>query len=81
MDAVAATFVDLVLSREALPNVLNLVHPRGISWHKIFNDINEHLNPALPLVPFREWLGRLELLADNAGPDELAAVVSHHPQI
>ena len=76
MDAVAATYVDLVLSTSDLPSLVNLVHPISVSWHDMFNAMNKCLRSPLPFISLEEWIKKLEMLSVEAGPEELEKMVS-----
>ena len=74
-DAVAQAFVDLVVSREPLPTVVNLVHPQAVPWSQALGDINNQLSTPLPVIPFSEWISKLEAVSANADAKQLDAVV------
>lgn len=76
MDAVAGTFVDLVSSPAQLPSVLNVVHPRGVSWRSVLESINNNLWPSLPFVPAYKWLVEVEKLSESPNTTDLERVVS-----
>ena len=75
-DAVAQAFVDLVVSREPLPTVVNLVHPQAVPWSQALGDINNQLSTPLPVILFSEWISKLEAVSANADAKQLDAVVS-----
>lgn len=75
MDTVAGAVLNLVLSRESPPDVLNVVHPRPARWTEVFGTINDALGAQLPFVPYAQWLAKLEALATNADNGQLEAVV------
>ncbi|KAL6300002.1 hypothetical protein BKA93DRAFT_741263 [Sparassis latifolia] len=70
MDAVANATVDIVLGVEA-PVLVNLVHPRPVQASTILDNLNEALGLKLPIVPFAEWVQKLEEAALNASTKEL----------
>ena len=76
MDAVSGAFTDLVLADTDLPQLVNLTHPRRVSWRDIFKNVNAQLNPRLPFLPYSEWLSKLEQLSENAGSEDMEKVVS-----
>ena len=76
MDAVSGAFTNLVLADTDLPQLVNLTHPRRVSWRDIFKNVNTQLNPRLPFLPYSEWLSKLEQLSENAGPEDMEKVVS-----
>lgn len=65
MDAVANMTLDLAKSDNALPPVLNVVHPRPSPWIDVFTNINDALGARLPFIPFEQWVTVLEEQAAN----------------
>ncbi|KAK7035340.1 hypothetical protein VNI00_011871 [Paramarasmius palmivorus] len=57
IDLAATSIID---SRAAMNETIHIVHPRPVPWNSLIVPIAEDLQ--LPLVPFREWLSRLEHL-------------------
>ncbi|KAH8102928.1 hypothetical protein BXZ70DRAFT_927267 [Cristinia sonorae] len=58
---VASRFVlDSILSTESLPAVVNLVHPHPVPWQEVFTAIKQVIGGPLELVPFDDWVSRLE---------------------
>ena len=78
MDAVADAFVDFLVSREPLPELVNLVHPHAVPWSTVIHNINEQLATPLPIIPFQEWVAKLEAVSDNATAEQLDKIVSAH---
>ena len=70
MDAVAMTFVDLILVDKPPPCLFNVVHPHGVPCSEVFDNINQRLSTPLPVVPFDEWVQKLERYSEKAGPGE-----------
>ncbi|GJE99007.1 acetyl-CoA synthetase-like protein [Phanerochaete sordida] len=70
MDAVATAATDFVLSSERLPALVNVVHPRLTPWRTIMDDVNTSLGLQLPLVPFDQWLGALNVVAARAASED-----------
>ncbi|KAF7798286.1 hypothetical protein EIP86_009505 [Pleurotus ostreatoroseus] len=66
VDVVAQVFVDLLFSPKRLPPVINVVHPRPITWKQIANYLSGALRTPLPLVPLQTWLQQVEAFAENA---------------
>ena len=64
---VAATALLDFRSSIGSERVLNLVHPRPVPWTAVMSPIAEALK--VPLVPFAEWLARL-----NRSPDTSEAM-------
>lgn len=76
MDAVGQAYVDWVLTKEDLPALMNVVHPRPTSWDIILRGLRQELGDGLPIVPVQEWVGKLEELAKDPSPEDLMRVVS-----
>ena len=59
MDAVSGAIIDLVLSnKEQLPQLVNVVHPKPISWHSLAGLLATKLS--LQMIPYEDWLAKLE---------------------
>ena len=76
MDAVGQAYVDWTLTKEDLPALVNVVHPRPTNWDVILNGLRQQLGDSLPVVPVEEWVAKLEELARNPVPEDLVRVVS-----
>ncbi|CAL1703601.1 unnamed protein product [Somion occarium] len=75
MDTTARTIVEVVLSPSPLPPVLNVVNPRPVPWNQVFKDISQSISqdgPSIPIVPFEDWLTKLEALSSNVTAKDLA---------
>lgn len=55
VDSMAEAIVEM---RDSLYPVLHLAHPRPVSWSSVIVPISKALS--LPLVPYSEWLERLQ---------------------
>lgn len=75
MDALAGAVVDLVVTLEPLPALLNVVHPHRTSWNALVTAFNSCLKEALPVVPFAEWLATLERVAERGRNSDVADIV------
>lgn len=75
MDTVAGTVLDIMVSPES-PSVVNVVHPRPVPGSKVFSTISDALGSQIPLVPYQDWLAKLEDAAQNTNPLQLEAIVS-----
>lgn len=73
-DSVANTFVDLALTEEPLPRVLNLVHTRPVAWRTVLEYLNKCMAAPLAIISFEEWLSKVEDAA-NQSTDALDRVV------
>ena len=69
-------YVDLLVARESLPSMVNVVHPHSTTWEKVLADINEELGGNLPYVSMDEWVKKLEGLETDASSDDLQRIVS-----
>ena len=77
MDAVATAATELILSSQRLPPLLNVVHPRPITWKGVFESINSSIGgQPLKMVPLIEWLETLESTARDGGSEDLQRLVS-----
>ncbi|TCD65176.1 putative NRPS-like protein biosynthetic cluster [Steccherinum ochraceum] len=73
MNTAARAMIDIIFSVTGQPDPLlvNLVHPRPIKWSTVFQSIGDALSKPLPLVPFTEWLAKVESLSENANAQTL----------
>lgn len=78
MDAVAGAIIDLLQSEEPPAGMINVVHPRPISWRETFEAVNKALSLDLPFIPFEDWVAQVESKSVNASPQTLESVVSIH---
>lgn len=78
MDTVAGAVLDIMVALES-PSVVNVLHPRPVSGSKVFSTISDALGSQMPLVPYQDWLAKLEEAAQNPSPLQLEAVVSASP--
>ncbi|KAI5884843.1 acetyl-CoA synthetase-like protein [Schizophyllum commune H4-8] len=71
MDAVAGTLLDAAFSKTPLSPSHNAVHPRPVAWSQMIKHIQHSLKSFvqrdMPIVPFAEWLSKLE--AASTRPD------------
>lgn len=78
--AVSNAILDVAFAEEEPPVVVNLVHPRPIAWGTVMrpvaNAIAEYkvTRVPLPVVPFSEWLGKLELSAKDASEENIQRI-------
>ena len=76
MDAVATAVKELVLSREALPPVVNVSHPRPVPWSAIAAHLHASLGThTLRRVPSQEWVRAIEDLSKSCTAQDLERVV------
>lgn len=75
-DAVAQAVADFVLTPTALPEVVNVVHPRPVPWDDVIQGVNHALAKELPVVPFGEWLKAVEKVEVEGRAEDLGRVVS-----
>ncbi|KAI5999974.1 putative aminoadipate reductase [Pisolithus albus] len=80
MDAVSGAILDVALSDEKPPIVVNLVHPRPVEFEALMKPISDALfeqnitRGRLPLVHSSEWFRRLEKQAIGAKEDKIQQV-------
>ena len=79
---VAAAVLDVAFADSA-PQSLNIVNPQRARWSDIISSIQNAIleqkslhSDRLTIVPFVEWLVRLEKRAANASSEDLAQIVS-----
>ena len=79
--AVSDAILDVAFADEEPPLIVNLVHPRPTAWESVMQPISEvmyqkRLTPfPLPLIPFTEWVQRLEKRAVNTSEEDVGRVV------
>ncbi|KAG2068654.1 putative aminoadipate reductase [Suillus decipiens] len=78
--AISNAILDVAFAEEEPPIAVNLVHPRPIVWRALMQPIADALaehkvtsNP-LPLVPFSEWLEKLELRAKDLSEETIRRI-------
>ncbi|TFK46448.1 acetyl-CoA synthetase-like protein [Heliocybe sulcata] len=75
MPAATQVMLDVSLAEEIQPIAINAVHPRPAKWRNIMKAISKALGEScgvLPLVPFKEWVQKLERCAGhNTTADDL----------
>lgn len=76
MDAVASIVLDLVLSRQPEPRLVNVVHPQPTPWDTIIKQINNFAGANLPTIPYAEWLNKLEAHGKDSSSQILVTIVS-----
>ena len=73
MDVVAHIMADLMFSKTPLPPSLNVAHPRPIPWSQMIKYVRVSLRRAthqdLRIIPFHEWMLRLEAAALQSSVD------------
>ncbi|KAI0698168.1 hypothetical protein BC835DRAFT_1413297 [Cytidiella melzeri] len=74
MDAVAGAILDLVLSKDDPAGMLNVVHPRPISWRETFDAANVALGLSLPFIPFADWVAQVEARSADASQQTLESM-------
>jgi hypothetical protein len=83
MEEVATAIVDVAFAAETPPPVLNVVNPRGAPWVEVMSSVRDAIlqqtsvrSEDLAMVPFKDWLSRLEKKAEGASPEDLVDIVS-----
>ncbi|KAF9228211.1 acetyl-CoA synthetase-like protein [Gyrodon lividus] len=75
--AVSDAILDVAFAKDEPPIAVNLVHPRPVKWVSLMKPISSVLyqksltSEPLPLVPFGEWVTRLEKCAANMSEDNI----------
>lgn len=82
---VAASVLDVAFTKDA-PQALNVVNPQRASWTDIMTFIRDAIvkqtslrNDHLTMIPFVDWVIRLENKAKDTSPEDLANIVSVTP--
>jgi len=81
IDSAANSILDSVQAGQAISDYgvryVHLVHPKSTKWNEIFRAVSSSLS--LPLIPYSEWVARLQDASLKAGGD--ASVADHIPAI
>ncbi|KAG1799974.1 putative aminoadipate reductase, partial [Suillus variegatus] len=78
--AVSNAILDVAFAEEVPPIAVNLVHPRPTAWKTLMQPITDALverkvtNYPLPLVPFSEWLEKLESSAKDLSEETMERI-------
>ena len=83
MSTAAHTRTDVILTVTDYPDppLANLVHPRPVSWDSVFQGISGALPTPLPLIPFAQWLAKVEQASQDSSTNNFEKIVSepsHH---
>ncbi|KAI0942043.1 putative NRPS-like protein biosynthetic cluster [Taiwanofungus camphoratus] len=73
MDTVAAAAAETLFAAEA-PALVNISHPRPITWRAALSAVNKELAPALPFVPLDAWVHALTDAAQEAAAEQLETI-------
>jgi len=79
--AVSNAILDVAFAEEEPSIAINLVHPRPIDWKTLMQPVAEAIfkhkitSAPLPLVPFSEWLVKLESSAKNTSEENMKRIV------
>ena len=82
MNKTAPVVLDAVFSTNSPPAVLNVVHPRPVTWHTMMSNLAASLSDAtssrkFKLVPFLDWIAQLEKLSLTLSVEEAKDIVSY----
>ena len=58
--------------RNTSSNIIHIAHPKPVSWRYIFGKVSQTLD--IPVVPFSDWLARLEALTTSSKGNETKAI-------
>ncbi|KAG2076565.1 putative aminoadipate reductase [Suillus decipiens] len=78
--AISNAILDVAFSEEEPPIVMNMVHPRPVVWRALMQPIADALverkvtGHPLPLVPFSEWLEKLESSAKDFNEETMKRI-------
>ncbi|KAG1790286.1 putative aminoadipate reductase [Suillus plorans] len=78
--AASNAFLDVAFAEEEPPIAVNLVHPRPTAWKTLMQPIADALverkvtSYPLPLVPFSEWLEKLESSAKDLSQENMERI-------
>ncbi|KAL1710425.1 hypothetical protein EV121DRAFT_192955 [Schizophyllum commune] len=72
-NSVAGTLIDAAFFEDGLAPSHNIVHPRPVNWARMIEDVQHSLKKQLgrdvPIIPFQEWLEKLEATAARTDVD------------
>ena len=80
MHTISQGILDVALASKVTP-AYNFVHPRPVQWDVLIKDVSNALSrenvvqESLPILPYEEWLSRLEAQVANATPDLIEQIV------
>ncbi|KIP12189.1 hypothetical protein PHLGIDRAFT_371020 [Phlebiopsis gigantea 11061_1 CR5-6] len=74
LDVIGNAYVDWVLSPQALPSLVNVVHPHPTSWDVILKGLSEELGDAVSVVSFQEWAKKLDERAVNPTAQDISDI-------
>ncbi|KAJ3543082.1 hypothetical protein NM688_g5900 [Phlebia brevispora] len=74
LDAIGQMYIDVLVSPDTLPQVVNVVHPRPTTWTEVLDGIREELGGHLPFVSLDEWVAKLDALPAEVSNDELQRI-------
>lgn len=75
LDAIGEAYVDWVVSRDDLPPLVNVVHPRPTTWDVILKGLHEELGDGLSMTPLQDWVNKLEERSANPTAQDLQDIV------
>ena len=75
LDAIGKAYVDWVSAQDALPPLLNVVHPHPTSWDVIIEGLHEELGDSVSVVPLQDWVKKLEERSAHPTTQDLADIV------
>ena len=62
----------IVEIRNTSSSIIHITHPKPVPWRHIFGRVSQTLG--VPVVPFHDWLARLEALATSSEGKEATAI-------
>lgn len=76
VDVVGRTIADIIVSCNALPSTVNVVHPIPVPWRGVFTAVNDALGGHLDMIPFDDWLVKLGARSAHISGHDLDIIVS-----
>ena len=81
IDIVSRTITDVVISHTALPEVINIVHPRPLEWNTVTKHITQALaaetrTEPLPSLPIDEWVAKVSSAGEKMDESLMKDLVS-----
>lgn len=82
MDTVCRTIQEFIAPEQddkELPALVNVVHPRPVAWHDVIvhisNGLRSEAGQPLPVIPFDEWMKKLEKVSHSSTGKDLDTIV------
>lgn len=76
MDVIGKVYVDLIVTGNELPRLVNLVHPQPAGWEVIMKGIQSVQERDLPSISLERWVKELEGISAGVSSQDIVRVVS-----